>query len=65
MKLKENIIYWKISLDAPEPMADEYYIFDKIIVDDKNLIERVDRLRELIISYCVVLEKINIQLGKF
>lgn len=57
MDLKENTYYWKISLKYPEPVADDYYIFDKIIVSDMNLIQKVERLRELIISYCVMIEK--------
>lgn len=57
MVLKENIDYWKKSLGHPEPAADEYYIFDEIIVSDKRLIKNVERLRELIISYCVLIEK--------
>lgn len=57
MKLKDNIIYWNLSLKNLEPILDDYYIFDKLIVGDKVLIERADKLRELIITYCVLLEK--------
>ncbi|MFW9874286.1 MAG: hypothetical protein ACFFG0_14365 [Candidatus Thorarchaeota archaeon] len=32
-------------------------MFDEIIVNDKNLISKVNKLRELIVSYCVLLEK--------
>jgi hypothetical protein len=57
MTLKRNLEYWEISLNNPEPVADEYYIFDEIIIEDKKLIQKVERLRELIISYCVMLDK--------
>ena len=57
MVLKRNIEYWQISLKNPEPAADEYYIFDEVIIEDKELIQKIERLRELIISYCVMLNK--------
>lgn len=57
MALKENMYYWQYSLKHPEPVADTYYIFDEIIVEDDKFIKKVERLRELIISYCVVSEK--------
>ncbi len=57
MALKENLEYWRISLENPEPVADKYYVADKIIVENKNLIHKIERLRELIISYCVIFEK--------
>ncbi|MCM8832882.1 MAG: hypothetical protein NC816_03045 [Candidatus Omnitrophica bacterium] len=57
MALKENKYYWEKSLRHPEPAADDFYVFDKVIVSDANLVENVRRLRELIISYCVVTEK--------
>mgnify|MGYP001626413985 CR=1 FL=1 len=57
MTLKRNLEYWEISLKNPEPVVDEYYIFDEIIIEDKKLIQKVERLRELIISYCVMLDK--------
>lgn len=59
MTLKNNMVYWQISLNNPEPTQDDYYIFDEIILDDKNLIKKINRLRDLIISYCVILEKPN------
>ncbi len=49
--------YWKYSLKHPEPIFEDYYIKDDLIVENKDLIEKVERLRELIISYCVVIEK--------
>lgn len=51
------MIYWQISLENLELIGDEYYVFDHLIIDDKNLIEKIERLRELIISYCVLMEK--------
>lgn len=57
MVLKENKYYWEVSLKNPEPAADDYYIFDQVIVYDKELIQKIERLRELIISYCVMIEK--------
>lgn len=57
MPLKDNLHYWQTSLDNLELAHDDYYVFDEIIVDDKNLILNVNKLRDLIISYCVLLEK--------
>ncbi len=57
MAVKDNIYYWKKSLKSPEPAVDDFYIFDEMIVSDNELIEKVERLRELIISYCIVSEK--------
>jgi|Deesub1362A_J573_1020465.scaffolds.fasta_scaffold00039_171 hypothetical protein len=57
MVLKENKYYWEVSLKNPEPVVDDYYISDEIIVEDEDLIQKIDRLRELIISYCVMVEK--------
>ena len=58
MGLKENTYYWKYSLKHPESISDKYYTFDKIIVNDKELIKKVEHLRELIISFCVVKNKV-------
>ena len=57
MALKENKYYWEVSLKHPEPVVDDYYVFDHIIVSDENLVEKIERLRELIVSYCVMREK--------
>lgn len=59
MVLRNNKVYWVISLGNPEPVQDDYYIFDEIIINNKDLIIKINRLRELIISYCVLLEKSN------
>jgi hypothetical protein len=57
MAIRENIYYWKKSLESPEQAADPFYSFDKLIVTDSELIKKVERLRELIITYCVLSEK--------
>ena len=44
-------------MDNLESAQDDYYVFDEIIVNDKNLILKVNKLRDLIVSYCVLLEK--------
>ncbi len=56
MALKENSSYWNLSLKNPEPTIDDYYVYDDVIINDKNLIKKIERLRELIIAYCVVSE---------
>jgi hypothetical protein len=62
--LKQNLDYWEISLKNPEPIIDEYYTFNKLIVQNQNLIQKVERLRELITTYCVLLEIDRQALGK-
>jgi len=57
MAIKENRYYWEVSLKNPEPATDDYYISDQVIVSDEKLIQKIERLRELIISYCVIIEK--------
>ncbi len=57
MALKSNLEYWEYSLKHPEPIFEKYYIKDNLIVKNKELIEKIERLRELIISYCVIIEK--------
>lgn len=57
MTLQENIYYWELSLNNPEPILDDYYIFDDLIIKEEDLLEKSDELRELIITYCVLLEK--------
>ncbi len=57
MGIKENIHYWQISLNNPEPIIDDFYFNDDIIISDRSLINKIERLRELIINYCVIIEK--------
>jgi hypothetical protein len=52
MGLRKNIEYWIESLNHPEQFLDDYYIFDDIIVNDQNLIDKIKQLRLLIITYC-------------
>jgi len=54
--LKQNLEYWDISLKNPEPALDESYAFNDIIVEDEELIDKIEKLRNLIITYCMVLE---------
>jgi hypothetical protein len=56
MGLRKNIYYWNESLTHPEQFLDDYYIFDDIIVNDQNLIEKIKQLRLLIITYCEMTE---------
>jgi len=56
MGLRKNIEYWNESLTHPEKFLDDYYIFDDIIVNDQNLIEKIKQLRFLIITYCKMTE---------
>lgn len=57
MALRENIYYWHYSLQNPEPLFDESYIFDEIIVNKPDLLTHIHRLRDLILAYCVNMEK--------
>lgn len=52
MSLKENISYWEFSLKTEEPVEDEHYIFDEIIINQPFFIKQVERLRELIKKFC-------------
>jgi len=56
MVLGKNIDYWNKSLTHPEQFLDDYYIFDDIIVNDQNLIDKIKQLRLLIITYCEMTE---------
>lgn len=56
MSLKDNIEYWKLSLDNPEKVIDEYYVNDKIIISNQELIKEIHRLREIISVYCYLLK---------
>jgi hypothetical protein len=62
--LRQNLDYWEISLKNPEPIIDEHYTFNELIVQNQNLIQKVERLRELITTYCVLLEIDRQALGK-
>jgi hypothetical protein len=51
-----NIDYWRYSLDNPEPegLEEEPYIHDEYIVDDSNYLTQVNRLRDLLTTYCTL-----------
>lgn len=57
MPLKDNMHYWEVSLKHPEPLIDDFYGFDEVIISDIDFIKEIERLRELIICYCVMNEK--------
>lgn len=57
MVLKDNLDYWKHSLQNPEAILDEYYFSDELIIRDNVLLEKAKKLRELIIAYCVLTEE--------
>ena len=63
MVLKDNLYYWHESLKNPEPIIDDFYIYDEIVLNDENLIDKVWELRNLITAYCVIL-KLNQDLTK-
>ena len=52
MVLKENILYWKHSLENKEPLEEECYIFDEIIINEETFIKKVEQLRKLISEFC-------------
>jgi hypothetical protein len=56
MPLRENIYYWKHSLEHPEPedLAEEAYTHDQLIVEDISYLANVNRLRDLITTYCTL-----------
>jgi RNAse (barnase) inhibitor barstar len=51
-----NIDYWRYSLNNPEPegLEEEPYIHDEYIVDDSNYLTQVNRLRDLLTTYCTL-----------
>jgi len=55
MPLKKNLHYWQISLENPEPLLDPYYFHnpEDLVLDDKELMNRIRRIRDLIITYSV------------
>jgi hypothetical protein len=57
MVLRDNLYYWNESLKNPESVGDEHYAFDEIIVENEELTQKIQRLRELVISYCITTEK--------
>jgi len=47
---KDNLVYWNISKDNPEPLIDEYYLIDKEIA--KHQLEAIKELRQLLKTIC-------------
>lgn len=58
--LMPNIDYWNYSLQNPEPLIDDFYIFDTVIIEDKNFLNIVNSLRDLITVYCTLKESLDI-----
>lgn len=56
MGLKSNLEYWQISLGHPEPVGDDFYRSDVIIVESEDYLAAATRLRELITTYCSLRE---------
>ena len=57
--LKNGIFYWKYSLEHLEEFPDFYYVNDVIIIDpvkNKDFLEKVENLRDLITTYCCLRE---------
>lgn len=54
MGLISNIECWKLSLANPEPHFDEHYLHSEIVIRDENLLHAVSRLRDLVMSFCVL-----------
>jgi len=59
MGLNENISYWDFSLKNEEPIEDDYYVFDEIIINRPLFIKQVENLRELIVKFCSSLNTEN------
>ncbi|MBX0312734.1 MAG: hypothetical protein JHC31_13370 [Sulfurihydrogenibium sp.] len=55
--LRDNFYYWNESLKYKESIFDDSYFINQIIVNDEELINRVEKLRELIVTYCVLKEQ--------
>lgn len=52
--LKDNLHYWNVSLNNPEPLLDEYYFHDEIIINDATLLESINKIREIIALICLL-----------
>jgi hypothetical protein len=57
MVIESNIYYWKKSLQNPEPIIDTFYSSDYLIITNKEFIQRVEKLRDLITTYCIASKK--------
>jgi Txe/YoeB family toxin of Txe-Axe toxin-antitoxin module len=52
MELEKNLHYWEESLKKPEPIVDEFYVVDNVIVNNEEFIQMIEKLRKLIADYC-------------
>lgn len=52
----DNLKYWEISLKNKEKLLDEYYIIDKIIIFEKEVVEKIHSLRDFINMYCYTIK---------
>jgi hypothetical protein len=57
VELRDNFYYWNESLKYKENIFDDSYFINQIIVNDEELISRVEKLRDLIVTYCVIKEE--------
>ena len=57
VELRDNFYYWNESLKYKENIFDDSYFINQIIVNDEELISRVEKLRELLVTYCVLKEE--------
>jgi hypothetical protein len=57
VELRDNFYYWNESLKYKENIFDDSYFINQIIVNDEELISRVEKLRDLIVTYCVLKEE--------
>jgi len=57
VELRDNFYYWNESLKYKENIFDNSYFINQIIVNDEELISRVEKLRDLIVTYCVLKEE--------
>lgn len=52
--LKDNLYYWNVSLNNPEPILDEYYFCDEVIINDGNLLKAIIKIREIVALICLL-----------
>ena len=52
MALEKNLHYWEESLKNPERIVDDSYVVDNVIVNNKEFIQMIEKLRRLIADYC-------------
>jgi len=52
MALEKNLHYWEESLKEPEPIVDDSYVVDNVIVNNEEFIQMIEKLRKLIADYC-------------